>query len=61
MRDLKFAVTPITLNSKDIFLIIQGNFNTSDEYVKNGVNEVLQLLTKFCGGEVIPLDNLVQT
>lgn len=47
---LQVEPTKVTSASKDIFLIIEGNANTSDEYVKQAAEEVCQVITKYCGG-----------
>lgn len=51
MEVLQVEPTKITLNSKNVFLIIQGNANTSKEYLESGAKEVLGLITKYCNGE----------
>lgn len=43
--------TKVNINTKDIFLIIEGNENTSIEYVQQAAEEVCKLITKYCGGE----------
>jgi len=55
---LQVEPTKITLESKDIFLIVQGNPNTNNDYIKRGLDEVLKLIVKFCGGEFILLNSL---
>lgn len=47
---LQVEPTKVTVNSKDIFVIIEGNANTSSEYVENAAKEVCDLITKYCGG-----------
>ena len=47
---LQVEPTKITLDAKDIFLIIEGNANTTPEYVKQAAREVCDLLIKYCGG-----------
>lgn len=56
MEVLQVEPTKITLESDDLFLIIQGNENTSEEYLKKRAEEVLRLLTHFCGGKVFFLN-----
>lgn len=51
MEVMQVEPTKITLNSSDIFLIIQGNQNTDAEYVRQTAEEVCQLISKYCGGE----------
>lgn len=55
---LQTETTKITLNTKDVFLIIQGNPNTSSAYVEQGAKEVIDLITKFCGGKSTYLNSL---
>ena len=47
---LQVEPTKVVAESKDIFLIIEGNANTSDEYVKQFAEEVCRTITKYCGG-----------
>ena len=47
---LQVEPTKVTANSKDIFMIIEGNANTEKEYVKQSAEEVCMLITKYCGG-----------
>lgn len=51
MEVLQVEPTKTTLDSTDIFLIVQGNKNTTKEYVVLGANEVISLIIKYCGGE----------
>jgi DNA/RNA-binding domain of Phe-tRNA-synthetase-like protein len=44
--------TKVTQDTKNLFLIIQGNPNTSSEYVDSARQEVCDLLVKYCGGQV---------
>lgn len=43
--------TKVTEDSKDIFFIVQGNENTSDDYVKQGALKLIELITTYCGGK----------
>ena len=43
--------TKVTENTKNIILYAQGNENTSDEYLKEIIEEVCNLIIRFCGGE----------
>lgn len=52
---LQVEPTKITLESKEIFFIIQGNAQTSKDYIETATNKLADLLTRFCGGEVIYL------
>ncbi|MDY4667348.1 MAG: hypothetical protein SO359_05520 [Prevotella sp.] len=45
---LKTLVTEETTN---IFYIVQGNSATSDEYLRKGAQQIIDLTTKFCGGK----------
>ena len=47
---LQVEPTKITLDTENIFLIIQGNVNTDNSYIQDATNELLDLLVKFCGG-----------
>jgi DNA/RNA-binding domain of Phe-tRNA-synthetase-like protein len=42
--------TKVTLNSKDVFFIVQGNANTPFTYIKQAANELIFLVKKYCGG-----------
>ena len=44
---LKTLVTEETTN---IFYIVQGNAATSEEYLREGAQQIIDLTTKFCGG-----------
>lgn len=55
---LQAETTKITLDTTDVFLIIQGNPNTSSFYVEQGALEVIDLILKFCGGEYTYLNSL---
>lgn len=52
MEVLQVEPTKVKTDTKDIFLIIQGNEDTSGEYVQNVAEEVCSLINKYCGGEV---------
>lgn len=43
--------TKITSDSKNIFYIVQGNLNTSQEYVDNVAKKLIEVTTHFLGGE----------
>jgi len=43
--------TKVTLDTKNIFLVVQGNANTPFLYIENAVSELLFLIKRFCGGE----------
>lgn len=53
---LQVEPTKVITESKDIFLIIEGNANISDEYVKQAAEEVCQTITKYCGGNYVFLN-----
>lgn len=53
---LQVEPTKVTTESKDVFLIIEGNANTSDEYVKQAAEEVCNMITKYCGGNYVFLN-----
>lgn len=58
MEVLQVEPTKITLDTKDIFLIVQGNAKTENVYIENAANEVVELIKKFCGGESVFLNHL---
>ncbi len=43
--------TKVTEETKNIILYVQGNENTSDEYLNQALEEICNLIIKFCGGE----------
>jgi DNA/RNA-binding domain of Phe-tRNA-synthetase-like protein len=47
---LQVEPTKVTTGSEDVFMIIEGNANTGDEFVKKVAEEVCRLITKYCGG-----------
>jgi DNA/RNA-binding domain of Phe-tRNA-synthetase-like protein len=47
---LQVEQTKVTKESKDIFLIIQGNTNTGKDLVMDTAKNVCELMTKYCGG-----------
>lgn len=47
---LQVEPTKITEQATDIFFIIQGNGNTTQEYVKNAAEKLCETITRFCGG-----------
>lgn len=58
MEVLQVEPTKITLDTKDIFLIVQGNAKIENAYIENAANEIMELIKKFCGGEAILLNHL---
>lgn len=42
--------TKIDKNSKNVFLYVQGNKEVSDDHLKNALEEMCELITKFSGG-----------
>lgn len=58
MEVLQVEPTKITKETTDVFLIVQGNSNTDQTYIKSGVNEVLNLINKCCGGSSTLLNSL---
>ncbi len=58
MEVLQVESTKITLDTKDVFLIVQGNANTDNNYIQKGANEVLDLITRYCGGSFTYLNTL---
>lgn len=55
---LQCEPTKITIDSTDLFIIVQGNANTSADYVQAGAREVCNLITKYCGGSYTFLNSL---
>lgn len=56
---LQVEPTKVTTESKDIFMIIEGNVNTDIEYVNATAKEVCELITKYCGGSYSFLNELI--
>ena len=54
---LQVDPTKVTTESSDLFIIIQGNSATADDYLRQGAEKVCQLITKYCGGEYLFLNN----
>jgi DNA/RNA-binding domain of Phe-tRNA-synthetase-like protein len=44
--------TKVTLDTKNVFIVVQGNTNTPFPLLENAVTELLFLIKKYCGGEV---------
>jgi DNA/RNA-binding domain of Phe-tRNA-synthetase-like protein len=44
--------TKVTLETTGCFYIVQGNANTNEELLSNATDELVELTTRFCGGEV---------
>jgi DNA/RNA-binding domain of Phe-tRNA-synthetase-like protein len=55
---LQVEPTKITEDATDIFFIIQGNANTTDEYVRNAAQQLRELITRFLGGTSSLLESL---
>lgn len=43
--------TKVTLESEDIWFLIQGNASVSHEHLLNTANKIMDDVTRFCGGE----------
>ncbi|MEE9289017.1 MAG: phenylalanine--tRNA ligase beta subunit-related protein [Bacteroidota bacterium] len=43
--------TRITLETTDCFFIVQGNEATSPEYLKKGMEQLIMLARRYCGGQ----------
>lgn len=43
--------TLVDENTTNVFYIVQGNQATSDEYLRNGAQQIIDLTTKYCGGK----------
>lgn len=55
---LQVEPTKVTLDTKNVFLIVQGNLNTDNSYIESAAKEVADLITKFCGGKYRYLNKL---
>lgn len=55
---LQVEPTKVTVETTDVFLIIEGNANTSVEYIKQTAEEVCRLINKYCGGTSSFLNSL---
>jgi DNA/RNA-binding domain of Phe-tRNA-synthetase-like protein len=44
--------TKVTLDTKNVFIVVQGNTNTPFPHLENAVSELLFLIKRYCGGEV---------
>jgi len=58
MEVLQVEPTKITTETTDVFLIVQGNSNTTHSYIESGTKEVLELMSRYCGGTSISLNTL---
>jgi len=45
--------TKITDRTKNIFVYVQGNPNTPDDYLKQALEEIITNITRFCGGKAV--------
>lgn len=43
--------TLVDENTKNVFYIVQGNQATSDDYLRSGAQQIIDLTTKYCGGK----------
>jgi len=43
--------TKVTLGTKNVFLVVQGNANTPFPYIEEAVSELLLLIKKYCNGK----------
>lgn len=58
MEVLQVEPTKITTDTTDVFLIVQGNENTENNYIESAAKEVLDLIIKYCGGRTTSLNSL---
>lgn len=42
--------TKVTLDTKHVFIVVQGNSNTPFSYIEDAASELLFLIKKYCGG-----------
>ena len=57
MEVLQVEPTKITINTTDVFLIIQGNEITNSDYIESTAEKLLELIMKYCGGKVTSLNS----
>lgn len=50
LETIQVEPTKITEEATDIFFIIQGNENTTIEYIRRASENLVQIITNFCGG-----------
>jgi DNA/RNA-binding domain of Phe-tRNA-synthetase-like protein len=50
--------TKVTLDTKDVFLIVQGNANTPFNHIEETASELICLIIKYCGGKAIALGQI---
>ncbi len=43
--------TKVTNGTSNVFLYVQGNKNTSQEYIEKAMKQILKNLEKYCGGK----------
>jgi DNA/RNA-binding domain of Phe-tRNA-synthetase-like protein len=51
--------TKVTLNTKNVFFVIQGNTNTPFPYIEDAASELIDLTQKYCGGEAYMLAQVI--
>lgn len=51
--------TKVTLETSECFLIVQGNTNTSKQQIEDATQELIELITRFCGGETQILRQII--
>ncbi|MCR4336016.1 MAG: methionine--tRNA ligase [archaeon] len=44
--------TKVTNETKNVFLYVQGNKNTSQEYIEKAMKQILANIEKYCGGKI---------
>ncbi len=47
--------TKVTAQTREIFLLVQGNGNVEYDYIKSALQETCECIKKYCGGEIINL------
>ena len=50
--------TKVTLDTHNVFFVVQGNANTPFPYIENAVFELIDLVQKYCGGEAYMLSQI---
>lgn len=43
--------TKVTVDTTDVFFVVQGNINTPIDYIERATSELTELVKKYCGGE----------
>jgi DNA/RNA-binding domain of Phe-tRNA-synthetase-like protein len=52
MEVLQVEKTKIEMDTTEAFFIVQGNANTPEDFVASAADELIELITTYCGGSV---------